>query len=76
MNELVIYAIVFLGGLVIGTAVTIIITRIYKPYYKQDILSISGEIQKNLAALLILPCKLRCSTLLTYQNRLSPSIRS
>jgi len=50
MNELLIYGIIFLGGLVIGVGVTIIITRIYKPYYKQDILSISGEIQKNLAA--------------------------
>ncbi len=50
MNELLIYGIIFLGGLVIGVAVTIIITRVYKPYYKQDILSISGEIQKNLAA--------------------------
>lgn len=50
MNELLIYGIIFLGGLVIGVAVTIVITRVYKPYYKQDILSISGEIQKNLAA--------------------------
>ena len=50
MNELLIYGIIFLGGLVLGVSVTIIITRVYKPYYKQDILSISGEIQKNLAA--------------------------
>lgn len=50
MNELIIYAIIFLGGLVIGAAVTIVITRIYKPYFKQDVLSITGEIQKNLAA--------------------------
>jgi DNA recombination protein RmuC len=50
MNELLIYALIFLGGLVVGTAVTIIITRIYKPYYRQDIMSIGGEIQKNLAA--------------------------
>jgi DNA recombination protein RmuC len=50
MNELLIYALIFLGGLVIGTAVTIVITRIYKPYYRQDIMSIGGEIQKNLAA--------------------------
>jgi len=50
MNELLIYALIFLGGLVIGTAVTIVVTRLYKPYYKQDMLSISGEIQKNLAA--------------------------
>ncbi len=50
MNELLIYALIFLGGLVIGTAVTIVITRVYKPYYKQDILYIGGEIQKNLAA--------------------------
>lgn len=50
MNDLLIYGIIFLGGLVIGVVVTIIITRIYKPYYRQDILSITGEIQKNLAA--------------------------
>ncbi len=50
MSDLIIYAIIFTGGLVIGVAVTIIITRIYKPYYKQDVMSISGEIQKNLAA--------------------------
>ena len=30
MNELLIYALIFLGGLVVGTAVTIIITRISK----------------------------------------------
>ena len=39
MNELLIYALIFLGGLVVGTA-----------YYRQDIMSIGGEIQKNLAA--------------------------
>lgn len=50
MNELMIYGLIFLGGLVIGVTVTIIITRLYKPYYQQDMLSISGEIQKNLAA--------------------------
>ena len=50
MNELLIYGVIFLGGVVIGVAVTIIITRIYKPYYRQDILSISSELQKNLAA--------------------------
>jgi DNA recombination protein RmuC len=50
MNELLIYGLIFLGGLVIGAAVTIVITRVYKPYYRQDMLSISGEIQKNLAA--------------------------
>ena len=50
MNDLLIYALVFLGGLAIGVAVTIIITRVYKPYYKQDMLTISGEVQKNLAA--------------------------
>jgi DNA recombination protein RmuC len=50
MNELMIYGLIFLGGLVIGVALTIIITRLYKPYYKQDMLSIGGEIQKNLAA--------------------------
>jgi len=50
MNELMIYGLIFAAGLIIGVIVTIVITRIYKPYYKQDILSISGEIQKNLAA--------------------------
>jgi len=50
MSELLIYALIFLGGLVIGAAVTIVITRVYKPYYRQDILTIGGEIQKNLAA--------------------------
>ena len=50
MNELMIYALIFVGGLVIGIAVTIVITRVYKPYYRQDIMSIGGEIQKNLAA--------------------------
>jgi DNA recombination protein RmuC len=50
MNELMIYGLIFLGGLVIGAAVAIVISRIYKPYYRQDILSIGGEIQKNLAA--------------------------
>lgn len=50
MNELMIYGLIFLGGLVIGVTVTILITRLYKPYYKQDILSLGGEIQKNLAA--------------------------
>jgi DNA recombination protein RmuC len=50
MNDLLIYGLVFLGGLAIGVAVTIIITRVYKPYYKQDMLTISGEVQKNLAA--------------------------
>jgi len=50
MNDLLIYALVFSGGLAIGVAVTIIITRVYKPYYKQDMLTISGEVQKNLAA--------------------------
>jgi len=50
MNELLIYGLVFAGGLAIGVAVTIIITRVYKPYYKQDMLTISGELQKNLAA--------------------------
>jgi DNA recombination protein RmuC len=51
MNDLLIYGLVFAGGLAIGVAVTIIITRVYKPYYKQDMLTISGEIQKNLAAI-------------------------
>jgi len=51
MNDLLIYALVFAGGLAIGVLVTIIITRVYKPYYKQDMLTISGEIQKNIAAI-------------------------
>jgi DNA recombination protein RmuC len=50
MNDLLIYGLVFSCGLAIGVAVTIIITRVYKPYYKQDMLTISGEVQKNLAA--------------------------
>ena len=50
MNDLLIYGLVFFGGLAIGVAVTIIITRVYKPYYKQDMMTISGEVQKNLAA--------------------------
>ncbi|MBN1375842.1 MAG: DNA recombination protein RmuC [Dehalococcoidia bacterium] len=50
MNELMIYGLIFLGGLVIGITATIIISRVYKPYYKQDILTIGGEIQKNMAA--------------------------
>ena len=50
MNELLIYGLIFLGGLVIGVTVTIVVTRIYKPYYHQDMLAVSGEIQKNLAA--------------------------
>jgi len=50
MNDLLIYGLVFAGGLAIGVAVTIIIMRIYKPYYKQDMLTLSGEVQKNLAA--------------------------
>jgi len=49
MNDLLIYGLVFAGGLAIGVAVTIIITRVYKPYYRQDVLTVSGEIQKNLA---------------------------
>jgi DNA recombination protein RmuC len=50
MNDLLIYGIVLLGGIAIGVVVTIVITRVYKPYYRQDVLSIGGEIQKNLAA--------------------------
>ena len=50
MNDLLIYGLVFSGGIAIGVAITIIITRVYKPYYKQDMLAISGEVQKNLAA--------------------------
>ena len=46
-----IYGLLFVAGLVIGVVVTIIVTRVYKPYYKQDLLSISGELQKNLSAL-------------------------
>ena len=50
MNDLLIYGLVFAGGLAIGVAVTIIITRVYKPYYRQDVLTVSSEVQKNLAA--------------------------
>ena len=50
MNELLIYGIVLLAGIAIGVAVTIVITRVYKPYYRQDVLSVGGEIQKNLSA--------------------------
>ena len=50
MNELLIYGIVLLAGIAIGVVVTIVITRVYKPYYRQDVLSVGGEIQKNLSA--------------------------
>jgi len=50
MNELLVYGIVLLAGIAIGVAVTIVITRVYKPYYRQDVLSVGGEIQKNLSA--------------------------
>ncbi len=50
MNELLIYILLFLAGLAVGVVVTIVITRIFKPYYKQDILALTGEIQKNMAA--------------------------
>jgi DNA recombination protein RmuC len=50
MNELLIYGLIFLGGLIIGVVVTIVVTRLYKPYYRQDIMAVGGEIQKNLAA--------------------------
>jgi DNA recombination protein RmuC len=50
MNELLIYGIVLLGGITVGVVVTIVITRVYKPYYRQDVLSVGGEIQKNLSA--------------------------
>lgn len=50
MNELLIYGIVLLAGIAIGVSVTIVITRVYKPYYRQDVLSVGGEIQKNLSA--------------------------
>ncbi|MCX6004288.1 MAG: DNA recombination protein RmuC [Chloroflexi bacterium] len=50
MNDLMIYGLIFAAGLLIGVIVTIVITRVYKPYYKQDMLAISGDIQKNLAA--------------------------
>ncbi len=51
MSDLLIYGLFFAVGLALGVVVTIIVTRIYKPYYKQDILTIGGEIQKNLAAI-------------------------
>ena len=50
MNDLLIYGIVLLAGIVIGVVVTIVITRVYKPYYMHDVLSVGGEIQKNLSA--------------------------
>ncbi len=50
MNDLLIYGIVLLAGIAIGVVVTIVITRVYKPYYRQDVLSIGGEIQKNMSA--------------------------
>ena len=50
MNDLLIYGIVLLAGIVIGVVITIVITRVYKPYYRQDVLTIGGEIQKNLTA--------------------------
>jgi len=50
MNELLIYGIVLLAGIAIGVVVTIVITRVYKPYYRLDVLSVGGEIQKNLSA--------------------------
>ena len=50
MNDLLINGIVLLAGIAIGVVVTIVITRVYKPYYRQDVLTIGGEIQKNLTA--------------------------
>jgi DNA recombination protein RmuC len=50
MSELLIYGAVLLGGITVGVIVTIVITRVYKPYYRQDVLSIGGEIQKNMSA--------------------------
>lgn len=50
MNDLLLYGIIVLGGIAIGVVVTIVITRVYKPFYRQDVLSIGGEIQKNLTA--------------------------
>ena len=50
MSDLVIYGLIFLGGLILGIVITFIVTRLYKPYYKQDMLAMTGEIQKNMAA--------------------------
>ncbi|MGA9049546.1 MAG: DNA recombination protein RmuC [Dehalococcoidia bacterium] len=50
MSDLVIYGLIFLGGLILGIVLTFIVTRLYKPYYKQDMLTMTGEIQKNMAA--------------------------
>ncbi|MHB8086440.1 MAG: DNA recombination protein RmuC [Dehalococcoidia bacterium] len=50
MSDLIIYGLIFLGGLILGIVITFIVTRLYKPYYKQDMLAMTGEIQKNMAA--------------------------
>jgi len=50
MSDLVIYGLIFLVGLILGIVITFIVTRLYKPYYKQDMLAMTGEIQKNMAA--------------------------
>ncbi|MGA2367700.1 MAG: DNA recombination protein RmuC [Dehalococcoidia bacterium] len=50
MSDLVIYGLIFLGGFILGIVITFVVTRLYKPYYKQDMLAMTGEIQKNMAA--------------------------
>ncbi len=45
------YIIAFAGGLVLGVILTIIITRVIRPYYRQDLSSITAEMEKNVAAL-------------------------
>ncbi len=50
MTDTMLYLLIFSGGLLFGAVLTIIITRIFKPYYKQDLASLTGEMQRNLVA--------------------------
>ena len=50
MTDTIIYLLIFAGGLLVGIVLTIVITRVYKPYYKQDLASLTGEMQRNLVA--------------------------
>ncbi|HAV10902.1 MAG TPA: DNA recombination protein RmuC [Dehalococcoidia bacterium] len=45
------YIITFVGGLVLGAILTIVITRVIRPYYRQDLSSITAELEKNVASL-------------------------
>jgi len=45
------YIIAFAGGLVLGAILTIVITRVMKLYYKQDLTTITSELEKNVAAM-------------------------